>query len=333
LAFTAAGDRYSIDAWLRKGRGQEPRTAGPSFPIRLLELQLAWIYLATGLEKWAGSSWRDGTANSYVFQLSHTFARPFVAPLASYSGLVRGFTWETLAVELAFLPLVFLPGPCRLIAVSGAALLQLGILAMLNVGNFPLIMLCMLILFLPAGAVSRLMRDGGPSPSPSPRGSGNWGRWAGYVGLAALAYAAFSLALPARFGMLGPPKPVRDALMFSGLDQSWNMFSPNPTRRDWSIVAPGQLSDGSEIEVLPSSWGPFYSRRMKILDYLTRPSYGDYLQEFGRSICRLRNNHLQSGQPQLLNFQITLVDRVVQAPGTTGPTVSEQVLWTHQCLS
>ncbi|TME68550.1 MAG: hypothetical protein E6I48_16715, partial [Chloroflexi bacterium] len=45
LAFTAAGDRWSIDA----RRRDTPAARGWAFPIRLLELQIAWIYLATGL--------------------------------------------------------------------------------------------------------------------------------------------------------------------------------------------------------------------------------------------------------------------------------------------
>ncbi|HLY67532.1 MAG TPA: HTTM domain-containing protein, partial [Chloroflexota bacterium] len=140
MMFTAAGDRFSIDAHLREARGERLTGYGPAFPIRVLEFQLAWIYLATGLEKWAGQTWRDGTAISYVFRLSSTFARPLAAPLAANPDLVRAFTWETLAVELAFLPLVFLAGPGRLLAVATSALLQLGILLTLNVGNFPFIM-------------------------------------------------------------------------------------------------------------------------------------------------------------------------------------------------
>jgi hypothetical protein len=44
LAFTAAGDAFALDAVLRRRRG-------PAFPVRVLELQVAWIYLASGLEK------------------------------------------------------------------------------------------------------------------------------------------------------------------------------------------------------------------------------------------------------------------------------------------
>jgi hypothetical protein len=82
LAFTAAGDAFALDAVLRRRRG-------PAFPVRVLELQVAWIYLASGLEKLVGSSWLDGTATSWIFELTNTYARPWAAPLASSAELVH----------------------------------------------------------------------------------------------------------------------------------------------------------------------------------------------------------------------------------------------------
>jgi len=71
-----------LDAVLRRRRG-------PAFPVRVLELQVAWIYLASGLEKLVGSSWLDGTATSWIFELTNTYARPWAAPLASSAELVH----------------------------------------------------------------------------------------------------------------------------------------------------------------------------------------------------------------------------------------------------
>jgi hypothetical protein len=346
LTFTAAGQVHSVDAYLRKARGDQVSERGPAFPIRLLEFQIAWIYFATALEKWAGSTWLDGTAVGYVFQLSHTFARPFAAPLASSPELVRAFTWETLAVELAFLPLVFLPGPGRMLAVFATASLQLGILITLNVGNFPLIMLAVLVLFLPATWAARILE---PSSAvvrhvlPDvlrrlPAGNPSAARWQGrrlvmgYSALALMAVAGFSLALPARFSSFAPSGQVRDTLVFAGLDQAWNMFSPNPSRTDWVIRAPGQLSDGAAYDVLPSSWGPGYSRWMKILDRLTSRGYGSFLQEFGRSVCRLHNNHLAQGGTALDGFQLYFLSRRVTLPDTGDRAMTEELLWDHHCF-
>ena len=347
MMFTAAAERYSIDALLRKARGETSSGRGPAFPVRLLEFQIGWIYLATALEKWPGKTWLDGTAVYYVFQLSHTFARPFAAPLASNLDLVRAFTWETLAVEVASLPLMFLPGPCRLLGMAAVVLLQLGILTMLNVGNFPLIMLAVMVLFLPPAWIERLtarVRDsrlwGAARRAclrlPGPEGRGGaapaWPRRIGYTGLAVLAAGAFSLALPARFSGITPPPNVRDGLVFVGLNQAWNMFSPNPSRTDWWVMAPGQLSDGSEYDVLPRSWRTIYSRWMKIMDRLSIPGHSGYLQEFGRSICRLHNNHLGAGQPQLMTFQIHFVSRIIPPPELGDFELSDVLLWHHRCF-
>jgi len=47
LMFTNAGDLYSIDA---RRRPQPATGRGWALPIRILELQVAWVYLATGID-------------------------------------------------------------------------------------------------------------------------------------------------------------------------------------------------------------------------------------------------------------------------------------------
>jgi predicted DCC family thiol-disulfide oxidoreductase YuxK len=161
LIFAAAGDRFSVDAALRRARGEQVTGFGPAFPIRLLQLQVAWIYLATGLNKLAGSRWLNGTALYYALQLKHTFGRPHAEHLVQFEPFVRLGTWGTLAIELGFLPAAFLPvlqPYVRLLAVAAAAMLHIGILVLMNVGNFPGIMLASLVLFLPPALVIRGLR-------------------------------------------------------------------------------------------------------------------------------------------------------------------------------
>jgi predicted DCC family thiol-disulfide oxidoreductase YuxK len=160
LIFSAAGERFSVDAALRRARGQQVTGYGPAFPIRLLELQVAWIYLATGLEKHAGERWMNGTALHWALSLKYTYSRPFATFLTQFEPFIRWGTWGALVQELAFLPMVFFPAfqPfLRVVAVLSAVMLHLGIVTTMQVGNFPLIMLATLIIFLPAGLVLRLM--------------------------------------------------------------------------------------------------------------------------------------------------------------------------------
>jgi predicted DCC family thiol-disulfide oxidoreductase YuxK/uncharacterized membrane protein YphA (DoxX/SURF4 family) len=163
LIFTAAGARYSVDAAVRRVRGDALTGFGPALPVRILELQIAWIYLTTVLDKLGGTKWVDGTATYYALQLKHTFGRAHVEPLALNLDLMRVATWSTLAIELLIPLLVFLPilnRQARLVAVIFAVMLQGGIMALMNVGNFPVIMIAAMILFLPPGLVCRAIDAG-----------------------------------------------------------------------------------------------------------------------------------------------------------------------------
>src|SRR5438552_1921355 len=199
LAFTAAGDRWSIDA----RRRDTPAARGWAFPIRLLELQIAWIYLATGLEKLAGIDWVQGTAAYYALQLEHTFARPWANAFAVDPALSHLITWYTLAVELSFLPLAMLPSErTRSVAAVGAATIQLGILLLMNVGNFPLVMLAACVLFVRPRWIHRVMREAAvPAAGSGVRAPRR--RVAGWL-LAVVAAAAFVTAVPSEAELLRP---------------------------------------------------------------------------------------------------------------------------------
>ena len=201
LAFTPAGERWSIDARARV----VPTQRGWALPIRILELQIAWVYLATGLEKLGGIDWINGTAAYYALQLEHTFARSWAHAFAVDPIMSHLISWYTIAVELSFLPLALFPSErTRLVAALGAAAMQLGILFLMNVGNFPLVMLAAGALFIPPDWIHRIMRDNvtvAPSmPRARPRLAG--------AALIAVAAIAFSTAVPS---MLEPIRPSGDA--------------------------------------------------------------------------------------------------------------------------
>src|SRR5207248_11503679 len=121
-----------------------------ALPVRLLELQVGWICLMTGLEKMAGTLWKNGTATFYALQLEHTFGRSWAYPIATNEVISHLMSWGTIVVEHLFLPFTMLPfRVTRILAVIGAVMLHGGILTLMNVGNFPVIMLSTLIIFLP----------------------------------------------------------------------------------------------------------------------------------------------------------------------------------------
>jgi hypothetical protein len=355
LIFTAAGDRFSVDSALRRARGQQVSGFGPAFPIRIMQLQIAWIYLATGLEKLAGQAWLDGTAAYYALQ--HAFyGRASVWPLPLVERLSRPATWGALGIELGFLPAVFLPlfqPYARLVAVIAAAMLHVGILLFMNVGNFPLIMLAALIPFLPPAAVHRLMRPGRSADPSRPAASQAAGMLASWrpVSMAALgcvAAASFATALPTNVIRHQLPAPISVRLDSIGLTQSWRLFAPNPTRTEAWIRAPGRLADGSLVDLV-DQWGrpeprdprplsesgsteprfsPLYTRWVKVHRHM---SSDRYRLEYAQMYCRLRNHHIGPGESPLESLDLIYTRRTVPPPGTGPPRVRDQHLGFYRC--
>ena len=365
LAFTDCGARFSIDALGRRERG-EPTGRGFALPVRILELQVAWIYLATGLEKIGGTLWPQGLATYYSLQLEHTFGRSWAQPFATNLTLASISAYWTLFVEHAFLPLAMLPSRiARLIAVAIAASLHLGILTLMNVGNFPVIMLSALVLFVPAEwvdrAASRLdaafrervrpraqaFADGVaqdaaralPAPLHVPVEARGAERVAGSLALVALAVLAFATAVPRQLEGLRPTGEVLSVLRFLSVDQRWDMFAPEPARADGWMTMPAILQDGSTIDLLTgkpvvSSEGysdPLYSRWIKVQERIASTTYSDYRLEYARQFCRSRNLHLGPGQSPVVTFDVMYVERLIRPPGEGPPTFRTITLWQHRC--
>ncbi|HEY6202253.1 MAG TPA: HTTM domain-containing protein [Candidatus Limnocylindria bacterium] len=362
LMFTNAGDLYSIDA---RRRPQPPTGRGWALPIRILELQVAWIYLATGIEKLGGSLWVDGTAAYYALQLEHTFGRWWARPIALQPLLVHIISWGTIAVELGFLPFAMIPSRwSRVIATVAAFGLHFGILTMMNVGNFPVIMLSTLIVFLPPdwirGFVARaagttrkrlpqalrwwegfvaIAADRLSPPSTLSRPNELWRRFSA-LALVVFALFVFSTAVPRQLDVLRPTGDPAGLVRFLSLDQRWDMFSPDPARADGWMLGPAQLIDGTTFDLYTGGpvdntserySDPLYTRWVKVHERIANAGYGDYRLEYARYFCRVRNLHLRPGQVPLDSFQLTYIERVIQPPGEGPPLINRYDLWTHKC--
>lgn len=329
LAFTPAGARWSIDA-LRRSTATVAR--GWALPIRILELQIAWIYLATGLEKLGGTDWLEGTAAYYALQLEHTFARPWAHALAVDPIASRLISWHTLTAELAFLPLAMVPFRlARALAALMVGALQLGILLLMNVGNFPLVMLAGCILFLPSDWIDRGRRDVVTSAQSSRRV-----RRVGGVLLSIAAAAAFLTAVPSYAEALRPSGTFGSALRYLSLDQRWDMFSPNAAKSDWWLLAPASLANGQRLDLLSDRSAddrserysdPLYTRWTKVHERIASQSYAGYRSEYALHFCRTRT----PGQSPLVSFELLYVERMIQAPEKGPPLISESRIHSQQC--
>lgn len=154
--FASLGDRWSVDAWLRSRRGLAPVRPGGVWPMRLMQLTLAFVYLFSMPAKPSDDvAWRDGSAIYYVMASVNWGRFPSLAPLF-YSGPLSYFmSLATLVIEGTFPLLVWWPRT-RAFALVSIAALQVGIAVLVNnVFNFNAVMLTGFLLFVPDTAYAR----------------------------------------------------------------------------------------------------------------------------------------------------------------------------------
>lgn len=113
LIFIPLAEVWSVDAWLF-GRAQPADerylSKGSPWAQRLLQCFMVLVMFATGLWKFAGESWRDGTALYYVARIDDLFGRfPVPHYLFDTPWTVRAMTWSVLYVELAIPFLIWIP--------------------------------------------------------------------------------------------------------------------------------------------------------------------------------------------------------------------------------
>jgi predicted DCC family thiol-disulfide oxidoreductase YuxK len=182
LLFMPSGARYSIDAVLARARGETVRETAPALPMRIGQLQIAWIYANTVMHKWPGTSWHDGSALHTALGLDHLFTRTLGKLVFQVPALTSFGTHFALIAERSFFPLVFLPifqprpvqqwlakqtqgvrstvtlffqPTYKALAICYGTALHLGIATMMSVGNFSYIMISSyLLLFEPAWTVA-----------------------------------------------------------------------------------------------------------------------------------------------------------------------------------
>jgi hypothetical protein len=168
--FAPLGHCLSLDRWLRSRRrsGAAPRPLPPVWSVRLLQVNIALIYVFSLPNKLVDDvAWRDGTA-IYWTMLSGNWSRwPWPGVFAGVTGDILSAlaTYGTVLVEGAFPLLVWFPRT-RPYVLAAATALHLGIAVFLrNVTFFTLAMVCSFWLFVPAEttrcwgtALARLVR-------------------------------------------------------------------------------------------------------------------------------------------------------------------------------
>ena len=159
LMWANCGEVWSIDAWAARTRGRGVATKADhpasSWPLRLIRVQVAVIYVSTGLWKLGSTEWRYGTALHYVLS-NNGFARfPGSLPPGAAEVLAVG-TYLTLLWELSF-PLLVAFRRTRGVALAIGVALHLGMWLTIELGPFPWVMLASYVSYAEPATMARLV--------------------------------------------------------------------------------------------------------------------------------------------------------------------------------
>ncbi|MDB4967910.1 MAG: hypothetical protein JWN44_3599 [Myxococcales bacterium] len=319
--FADLGARFSLD--VRLGRRPLRRFVAAA-PLRLMQAQLAAIYLYAAATK-VGPSWWDGTAVLRAVQNSD-FARPLGLVVARFPRLCAFFDHATLATEWTLPLLIFSPWQlrrARIVAIVAALALHVGIALTMRIGVFSVIMPVCMILLAPVAAAP-------PAPETT------WRRVGLSLGIAQLILAGVEQH-GNYFEAESRPNPVLAAEVSAvALWQNWSMFAPEPPAYFFRWQAPGELSDGSPVEAL-SRVAPHmlpepgwrYSRWYKLRQNLEDQSRARLLA-FGQYVCR-RHNEATAAE-RLARFTLVLERRPMPVRGAHSRQLQRLESLQQRCL-
>jgi len=169
LMFCPSGRVWSIDAIraARKGASLSRFALAPG--LRILQLQLAFIYLITAWGKLHGLMWLNGTALYYSFHLGPAWDRQLAYRFAASSTLILLGTVGTLLFEILFLPMVFSPWwqpRLKAVALICGTMFHLLIAFTLKIGWFSYVMVACYVLFFEPNWIENIRRTVEPYAEP-----------------------------------------------------------------------------------------------------------------------------------------------------------------------
>jgi hypothetical protein len=137
-----------------------PAFSVPGWPLRLLQIEMAAMFLSTALVKLSGHAWLSGTALYYVSRLDDHFGRfPTPAWVFDTPLLVAGITWFVLLAE-TLVPLLIWFRETRLPCLAVLLVFHLANEWTMNLFLFHWLMICGWIAFLTPADFAWLGRTG-----------------------------------------------------------------------------------------------------------------------------------------------------------------------------
>ncbi len=155
LIFAPAGAAFSVDRLIRIWRGKEGMCVRLRSPWaqRMIQIQLAFLYLTSFCWKLKGSAWLQGTALFYVYHLDALKRFPVPGWLLNPAMLKVG-TWSAIALEFSLGVLIWVKD-LRYILLALGLLFHLSLEYSLNIPMFQWDVLSAYILFVDPADITR----------------------------------------------------------------------------------------------------------------------------------------------------------------------------------
>jgi hypothetical protein len=157
LALSPCGAALSLDQKRSIGTFWSAQQR-PQWPLRLMQLQLSLIYLASVLSKLNGGAWPQGTAVSYALRLQDMLLVPTPHWFTNSALLMNAATWAILAAELSLAILVW-NRRLRPWVLAAGVVMHTMIMITIAVGFFTLAMFVLYLAFIPPETVQGLPRS------------------------------------------------------------------------------------------------------------------------------------------------------------------------------
>ncbi len=160
IALSNAGDAFSVDN-LRKTLKEDWRKTGfkpplkPQWALKMLQVQVAYVYLITSLCKLNEQKWVEGNALYYVVRYEDLsrFSLPYIF---SNDWSSKALTWLSLAFETSFPYLVWIK-ECRYVMLLWGTLFHLGIDLTVNIPLFEWIFIGSYVCYIAPQDLARIM--------------------------------------------------------------------------------------------------------------------------------------------------------------------------------
>ncbi|HEY4220122.1 MAG TPA: HTTM domain-containing protein, partial [Myxococcota bacterium] len=332
--FLPLGARFSVDE-----RAATPPDAHESVAAAALTIQIAMVYLFTGLLKLPDASWRNLTAVYFAVNAEH-HATYFGLWLGRSLAVTQALSFATLVLELCLPWLLFIPlarDRVRLALIAIFVAFHVGTACCLHLGYFPWVSALAWLVFLPASfwERARSLTRAGVDDERHPF-------------IAAAAALACFVVLLSNVATVMPgaklPQPVQRLARLLSLEQHWVMFI-RPLHNGW-FVAPATLGTGDVVDVLhqgaPLSWekpvhGADQFPNMRWRKFITdlaweRPQSLKNRALFVREICNTWNDNIGDSDQRMVSVDLVFVEEDRDTGGAYLPQ-SRKTLAHRDCVA